>query len=371
MINQKIKVRFLGGTHAIYQEIVNYPPENVEYVGVQKSTKQGKYYQSKKVNTKLSKIFQALHLPRMIYLPFIKEDLIHSSRGILILNAKPWVMDIEHPASFSGMNLPLLKKSKFLKSIVKKKMESLYCKKIMFHCNASLEVMERLFDCSKIRNKMEVLHPATHLIKLKQKKKKNKIIILSVLSLFKEKGGVQALEAFKRLENKFNNVEFWLKSDVPDEYKQKYNSKNIKYFPYREEILTREELLNKYYSQADIFLYPTFADTFGYSLLDSMLAKLPVVSSNNFAIGEIVENGKNGFTIHNKLSYAEKEYDNECLIIQEDFVRNLVEKLSILIKDSKLRRKMGAYGYSLVSQGKFSIKYRNAQLRKIYSEALI
>ena len=131
-----IKVRAIFGNHPIYQEIVNYPPTGIMYSGVNKSTRLGKYYQTKKITTKISKIFQTLNLPRMIYLPNVLEDLIHSSRGILVLNKKPWVMDIEHPASFFGLNISLLK-NKFAKKIVKRFLESKYCKKIMPHCEAS------------------------------------------------------------------------------------------------------------------------------------------------------------------------------------------------------------------------------------------
>lgn len=365
-----MKVKFLGGTHPIYQEIVNYPPAGIDYVGVSTLTKKGKYYQTKKITTKISKIFQFFHLPRMFYFFKCKENLIHSSRGILILNKKPWVMDIEHPSSFSGMNLGLIENSKLLRKIVEIKLRSKYCKKIMFHCNASLSRMEELFDCGEFRNKMQVLYPATHIISFKKKKNRKNLVILSVLTLFKEKGGVQVLEAFTRLEKEFPNIELWIKADVPKEYKKKYNSKNIKYFPYKEEILTRDDLLNKYYSQADIFLYPTFADTFGYSLLDAMVAKLPIVASDNFAIPEIVTNNKNGFIVHTPISYANKKFDDECLNVQEDYVRKIVDKMKILVKNNKLRVKMGEEGFKQVKDGKFSIDYRNRKLEEIYKKAI-
>jgi glycosyltransferase involved in cell wall biosynthesis len=365
-----MKIKFLGGNHAIYQEMVKYPPKGITYTGVSKKTVDGKYYQTKKLNSRISKIFQFLHLPRMFYIFNCKEPLIHSSRGIIILNKKPWVMDIEHPSSFSGMNLRLIERSKLMRMIIKKKLESNYCNRVMFHCEASLKRMEQLFDCKNIKNKMEVLYPATHLFELRKKKMGQKIIILSVLALFKEKGGVQVLEAFTRLEKEFKNIELWIKADVPEEYKKKYNSPNIKYFPYSTEILSRENLLNKYYSQADIFLYPTFADTFGYSLIDAMLAKLPIVASDNFAIPEIVLNNKNGFLVHAPFSYANERYDNRCINLHEDYIDAMLAKMRILIRNPNLRLRMGEQGFNFVKNGKFSIKARNSKLKKIYLQAL-
>lgn len=366
-------VKFLGGAHPIYQEMVNYPPNGVEYVGVNKSTIAGKYYDSKKTTSKISKLFKLLHLPRMFYVPNTKGiDLIHSSRGVLILNNKPWIMDIEHPASFTGMDLSLLKRSWLIRKIIEKKLASKNCKSILFHCKASLDKMEEIFDCSAFRSKMSVLYPASHMILLPRKSYENnqKIIILSVLTLFKEKGGVQVLEAFSRLNQIYPYLELWIKADVPENIKNKYNLPNIKYLPYKSEILPREELLKKYYSQADIFLYPTFADTFGYSLIDAKIAKLPIVASKNFAIPEIVKDGVSGITINNNLSYADKPFDDECLEIKEELVEEIVNNISTLIRLPKIRELLGEEGYKDVSEGIFSTKYRNKILKNVYDEAI-
>lgn len=40
---KEIKVKTIFGGHQIYQEIVNYSPRGVEYVGVSKETVSGKY----------------------------------------------------------------------------------------------------------------------------------------------------------------------------------------------------------------------------------------------------------------------------------------------------------------------------------------
>ncbi len=107
-----------------------------------------------------------------------------------------------------------------------------------------------------------------------------------------------------------------------------------------------------------------------------MAAGLPIVTTNTYAIPEIVENGKNGFLIDLPFNW----HDNKYLPIprrsftQEAyslFVDQLVEKISILIEDSALRFKMGKENRFLVEDGKFSIKVRNKKLRRIYEEALM
>jgi len=292
---ETIRVKPIFGGHQIYQEIVNYPPKGVEYVGVSKETTGGKYYESKKMKEKLGWFLQKFKLPRMIYVKPGNYDIIHSSRGIIPLNRKPWVIDMEHVHSFFGLN-PDLIKNKFWKRFVEKKLASENCKAILCHCEATRQAFFHYLDCSKFKDKIKVLYPSSHITKISKKPHK-KIRLLSILSLFEQKGGPQILEAFSRLEEHYDNIELWIKADVPEMLKKKYNSKNIKYFGYHGEIVPREYLLKKFHAQCDIFLYPTLCDSFGYSLIDALVTGLPIVSTNMFAAPEVVEGGKTGLLL--------------------------------------------------------------------------
>ena len=44
---KKIRVKAIFGTWQGYQEIVNYPPEGIEYVGISKETSKGNYYEKR------------------------------------------------------------------------------------------------------------------------------------------------------------------------------------------------------------------------------------------------------------------------------------------------------------------------------------
>lgn len=371
---KKIKIKLVFGSHQIYQEIVNYPPKNVEYIGVKKETKKGKYYQSKKIKEKIGWLLQKLKIPRMIFVKPGNYDLIHSSRGIIPLNQKPWVIDVEHVHSFFGLN-PHLIKNKFLKRFIEEKLSSKNCRAILCHCEATRQAFFKYLDCRKFKDKIKVLYPASHIIPIKKTKHK-KVRILAVLSLFHHKGGPQILEAFSRLEKKYKNIELWMKSDVPKQIKEKYNSKNIKYFPYFGEVLSREKLLKDIYSKCDLFIYPSFCDSFGYSLIDALVAKLPIITTNLFAIPEIVENNKNGFIIkipgyNLKNSFFQvHQYQKINSSDNKKIVNGLIRSLEKLIKNKKVRKKMSKESFLLVSEGKFSIKYRNKKLLDVYKKAL-
>jgi len=82
----------------------------------------------------------------------------------------------------------------------------------------------------------------------------------------------------------------------------------------------------QYFRRADIFAFPTFNDCFGLVLLEAMQFSLPVVSTYEGGIPDIVEDGVTGF-----------------LCPQKD-VTALAGKLEMLIKDRFLRVQMGAAG---------------------------
>ncbi len=370
---RKILIKPVFGTHQIYEEILNYPPQDVQFLN-SGDVGEKPYYKKKKLREKTGALLQKLKIPRMILLKPGDYDLIHSSRGIIPLNKTPWVMDIEHVHSFFGLNPHLIKK-KSLRKFIEKKLSSKYCKKILCHCNATKQAFEYYLDTKKFKDKLQVLYPASHLIPIKKDQHK-KVRILSVLSLFEAKAGLLVLKAFSDLEKKYKNIELWMKADVPEEIKKKYNSKNIKYLPYSSEIVPREKLIRDLYAKCDIFLYATLCDSFGYSLIDALVAKLPIISTNLFAVPEIVEQGKNGFIIKipgydlkkgfvQTSSYKKmKEKDERKMV--DDITKNLER----LIKDKKLREKMSKESFRKVEKGKFSIKERNKKLKEVYMEVL-
>jgi glycosyltransferase involved in cell wall biosynthesis len=80
------------------------------------------------------------------------------------------------------------------------------------------------------------------------------------------------------------------------------------------------------FASADIFVYPTFNDCMPLVLLEAMQYSLPVVSTYEGAIPELVDDGVTGFLVPSKDSEA------------------LAEKLGILIKNPELQKKMGKAG---------------------------
>lgn len=84
---------------------------------------------------------------------------------------------------------------------------------------------------------------------------------------------------------------------------------------------------SKAFEKADVFTFPTFYETFGLVNLEAMEHKLPVVSTDEGGIVDVVKDGENG------------------LIAEKHNPKSLANCIEQLIGDKRLREKMGEDGY--------------------------
>ena len=97
------------------------------------------------------------------------------------------------------------------------------------------------------------------------------------------------------------------------------------------------------FAAADIFAFPTCYETFGLVNLEAMQNYLPVVSTFEGGIPDVVENGVTGFLIPTNNAEA------------------LAGKLEVLIKNPDLRSKMGKAG---------RLKYENEYTQEVFEQNL-
>ncbi len=73
--------------------------------------------------------------------------------------------------------------------------------------------------------------------------------------------------------------------------------------------------IEKFYAAADIFILPTLYDPFSNATLEAMAAGLPVITTKNNGVAELIENGHEGFVLDN-LSDAEELADKIHLTLK-------------------------------------------------------
>jgi len=109
----------------------------------------------------------------------------------------------------------------------------------------------------------------------------------------------------------------------------------------------------EYYSNSDIFCFPSIREFGGAVVLEAMACGLPCIVANNGGIGEYVTE-EVGF----KIKPISKEY----------LTQELTEKIKILVKDEQLRKNMSIKAIERVQ--KFEWERKAQKIVKIYDELI-
>lgn len=352
-----------------YKNILDFPPENIDFINYKKSSKEKmeiigsskKFEKMRKFKNLIRKIIQIVRLPNLTFTLRRDFDIIHCAH-CLTLNRKPFVIDTEVYDRISAAGTA---RSGIGKYIVRKNLESPYCKKIIAwseDCKSSF--VEAFLNNKKILDKIEIVPFAIPEISFKKIPHKN-LRILFVARWFHAKGGIQTLEIFNRLSKKYKNIEFIFICPIPKEYKKKYaKNKQIKIL----ELIPQKKLFKEVYPSCDIFFYPGFGDSYGFTVPEALSFGLPVISSRTFAKSELIEDRKTGFIVDIPKDFFSDLYPN-YINMNKKMLNDFYEKTSLLIENKLLLKQMSENARK-ASLEKFSIKKRNKLLEKIYSESV-
>jgi glycosyltransferase involved in cell wall biosynthesis len=354
---QKEKNQVLLSTYrhpGYHFELVKNPPKNVIYLNpsfslpISTNKFQFWFYKDGKIP------MHAYYTPVLYNNPYV-IDIDHIYHPWLVLHK-------QHHDYCNGISCYPPEEIKFIKSdlnLSKKIFVSKNCRQILPWSRWCKKTIKSYFKDSRINEKITQIYPAVKSIKIK-KKSKNKLGLLFVGFNFKRKGGLQLLEAYKKIKNSYD-INLTIVSNVDDKTKLLLNKLKIRYFPKLD-----KKRLYKLYENSDIFILPTRLESFGMVFLEAMNFKLPIITTNGCgtpAMKEIITDGKNGFLINmkkcNNVDYYQK-------IPQEE----LIQKMELLIENDSLRKKMGQNGKKEIEEGKFCIEKRNKQLLKVYNEYL-
>jgi glycosyltransferase involved in cell wall biosynthesis len=198
---------------------------------------------------------------------------------------------------------------------------------------------------------------------------------------FFRKGGVNVVDAFERLHRGHRTSRLVLccaeadfrspNEGLRDEYLDK-----VRRHPGVEWLgrISRERMLTEVLPSSDVYLLPTYVETFGMSILEAMAFGVPVIATNHFAIPEMIEDETSGLLIDSS------RWDCEALFrgytvdrIPSDFRDHLTNQLFLmmerLVEDVALRKRLGTAAVA-TARSKFSFAHRNARMLEIYNQAL-
>lgn len=184
---------------------------------------------------------------------------------------------------------------------------------------------------------------------------KRTVSILFLSNLLESKGVFVLLEACKLLKNRNLDFKCTFVGGVGDVNEQQFQSKLQQlaltdYVDYAGKKYGKEKEV--FFSEAHIFAFPTLNETFGIVNLEAMQYELPVVSTSEGGIPDVVEDSVTGFLVPKKDSNA------------------LAEKLEILILNNDLREKMGRNG-RLRYELNFTLHHFEHNLNAILKQCLL
>lgn len=386
---KKVHIEFHGKKHSLYDNLINYPPPGYSFAN--DATTMGRLTKfAVNIGPIPNLLMQTVNqvMPISIIWPYLEIksklssdiELIYSS-GHVVLRRMPWVMDLEFVTHLCGYNISHLKR---YKPLIKKQLESENCSKIMPWTDAGKKTILSTFDSSNIQDKVETVYLSVPPKKFKKNWDNDRIKILFVGSQnlpndFEIKGGKEVLEAFNSLSNQYSRLDLVIRSYVPELLKIKYSkNKNIKII----DQVIPWNLLEEEFMSADIFLFPSH-NTPGLAILDAMSYELPVITTDVWANPEMVTDSKTGFLIKRstKIRYYNDNFipnwgSPETLKLikrgtDPTVVNDIMEKLTTLIEDEYMRKRMGRLARHEIENGKFSIKKRNEKLKNIFDNALV
>ena len=374
-----MKVFIAVGVHPRYKRFIDYLPEGFEYE-ISGNPDVNKYYSPIRTGGTWKKLFslrfastiitRIFGFPRMTYYR-TDADLIYSTRGILPLNRKPWIVELEHPYGFVGMDYRLWGQRQ--KTIIERFLKSRYCKGVVLVTDAAKRAMEKEFPDPEIRKKLSVIYTTVAYKKIPKKKHKGVTILMIANGGIYTRGFRFLQDIYPALRKRYD-VNWIIKTnDKLSEEDYKFVDKyGVKVIPGN----FSEDQLNDLFSISDIFINLSFVDTNSNIMFEAMRAGLAVVTSNLPPVKEKVKDGYNGVIIplpplfwkegirvkETDFSFF-RDYHNSAVS------KKLQEKLEILIRNKKLREQMGRRNEELIKEGRFSMKRRVSELKALFDQA--
>ena len=169
---------------------------------------------------------------------------------------------------------------------------------------------------------------------------KGVIVLLDALKILKEKEYTFVCQFIGGETAEINAVQFF------EEVNKRELSDLVTYVGRK----VREEK-NAFFQQADIFILPTMNECFPLVILEAMEYKLPVISTNEGGIPDMVKDGENG------------------LICEKQNPVSLADCIAKLLDDEELRVKMGSAGHEKFCREFTLDKFEN-RMRDILNQNL-
>jgi glycosyltransferase involved in cell wall biosynthesis len=357
-------------THGVASELVNYPPDNAEY-RLLKPTRRG------------SPVFRS---PIRVFFSRYDTtdcDLVEAV-CCPIHTDKRWILSlcVSHEiVAFNVLGVPLPR------SVRAAYMRRLFLRNnfrfLFFWSQAGYESLKAypLLNDPAILDKTRVVYPAIRRVADQYIQFNDGPVQLLFMGDFFRKGGAALIDAFERLQQQFTDIRLRLCCDEDRDFFTDDPKLRTAYLDriHRNQAIQlgripRQQMLETVWPETDIYLLPTYDETFGFAVLEAAAFGVPVICTDIFALPELVEHEKTGLLIH-VLEQTCRQMVKGYVVthldpaLHEDMTEQLYQQLRRLIESPNLRRQFGETGLARVRSA-FSFDRYNQQVSEYFTQAM-
>ncbi|MBY0496929.1 MAG: glycosyltransferase family 4 protein [Cyanobacteria bacterium] len=358
--------------HGMAKEVARNPPEGIEFSFLRPLQRSR---------------FNVIGSPIKGYFGHFEADDVDLIEAVMspITTSSRWVCSLAHFAEACAFDLAGAPIPRSLRvAYVNRLFAKPNFKKLIFWSKAAHESLSSYggIDPATLHGKDAVVYPAVRRIPDDLVRYGDREIRLFFSGDFFRKGGVNAVDAFERARQRYPGISLTVCCDERIDFNTADRSMRDEYLHKLQTMpgivnkgrISREELMTEVYPDTDIFLMPTYIETFGMALVEAMAFGIPVISTNHFAIPEIIENGISGLLIDTTGFDCERLFRGYVVReLPRDFREYMTDAvfshMCRLIESRELRQSIGRAGLD-VARTKFSFERRNTTMAGIYRQAI-
>ena len=255
---------------------------------------------------KISKLLRSNFVSHLGLIQVLKFNAVDNEKKLVasfnrfVKTNVPYVIYLENPTALYHYTLD--RNKTFLgRKIFQANLKNDNLKAIICMSDACKNTVDTLFEPSHYSGILRTIYPLVNenkyvnLDKIKEKSLSKELKLLFVCQgvRFISKGGFEIINIMERLE--IADVKLTIISNMENIpqfiWKKIKNNKNIKFLEFSMEY----DKVEKIYSEHHILIHPTSDESFGLTVLESIKAGLPIISTKLYAIPELVQDGVNGY----------------------------------------------------------------------------
>jgi glycosyltransferase involved in cell wall biosynthesis len=394
-MTRKVQLHFGRFVHPVYREQLHSVPAGWEYVYTHPALSD-QTVGTKRIVESASKLAPAKALAERVALRVLSEggyvhqvraqplpgtELFHSAERLLFRPAVPYVLDLEHVELFV-----LYQRAAFERPWARELLErALLDPRLRFLLPWSEAARRSVLTAvspetaAKLEPKLQVVYPA---IRPHAERPRHRpdgpLRVLFVGTHFFEKGGVEALRSIQTV-RRTHDVTLDILTYAPPEYAARLSTEPgvTVHAP------GGANLVQRLYANADVLLFPSHMDTFGYVVMEAMSHALPVLAPGHLALTESVLDGESGllFRPENMLYEPDtrcafrhvlpppKTYLEALEHPSDTYVQSIAAAMARLSEDRDLYGRLSRGALDSVQTGQFSVARRQERLGTLYAEA--